>query len=52
MILKQHDSLKSVTSYTRNMGDRIKEIAAGTRQLDERETKVKLELDHQEKEPL
>ena len=39
-----HDSLKSVTGSVRTMGDRIKEIATGTRQLDERETKIELEL--------
>ena len=39
-----HDTLKSLTGAARNMGDRIKEIASGTRQLDERETKVELEL--------
>ena len=39
-----HDTLKSVTGAARNMGDRIKIIASGTRQLDKRETKVELEL--------
>ena len=38
-----HNSIKSVSGAIGSMDNRIKEIAAATRQLDERETKVELE---------